>query len=509
GEWGTIVPTGTYPNYTDATVLSGYCYKYRYSVSDNVSNPITYTSENVAKVDTSAPVVSSGPSDNSSSATTPTDAGDDVTFDATALESGTGQYRLIVCKTTGLTESDCDGGSSDRWCKTDLVNSSQEASCTYTTSNASSESNVWYAYVCDTLNNCSSVSQGSGDSGSPFNVNHRPTFASVTDTGPIQGGQQITFNSVASDPDTDTVSDRVSLLICKTSGVSGTACEGGDSDTWCPLSSAASSNPSCSATISVTPGAYSYYAYIFDNHGFEASTNPLSGTFTTNASFVSGSVSEEKKPIISNIFAYIKDNIATITWTTDVFSNSYVQYGLDNGYAKTVSSKEYVLNHSLEISDLESGKTYHYIIKSVSYDGVLGYTGDMTFNTNAVAADNANLIIQLQAKLAQLQTLLLQLLAAQGGTSAITGIPATFTFTKYLYIGKTGIDVRYLQIVLNSDPDTKVALAGAGSSGNETTIFGSATKAAVLKFQNKYGIAGGTGATGPLTRAKLNVLLGK
>ncbi len=123
---------------------------------------------------------------------------------------------------------------------------------------------------------------------------------------------------------------------------------------------------------------------------------------------------------------------------------------------------------------------------------------------------NAQLIAQLQAQLAQLQALLLQLLAAQGGTtSAIVGIPSTFTFTKYLYVGKTGIDVKYLQIVLNSDSTTKVALTGAGSPGKETTVFGNATKAALIKFQAKYGITGGTGATGPLTRAKLNALLGK
>lgn len=94
-----------------------------------------------------------------------------------------------------------------------------------------------------------------------------------------------------------------------------------------------------------------------------------------------------------------------------------------------------------------------------------------------------------------------------------TSIPvlAEVSFSRDLKIGDRGLDVKELQIFLNSDPDTVVAYSGFGSSGNETEYFGELTKSAVIKFQNKYasevlytiGLSYGTGYVGPMTKQKI------
>ena len=78
-------------------------------------------------------------------------------------------------------------------------------------------------------------------------------------------------------------------------------------------------------------------------------------------------------------------------------------------------------------------------------------------------------------------------------------------------------EVKYLQIILNSDPDTQLAREGVGSPGRETNYFGTLTRMAIIKFQKKYvsdilapwGLTKGTGYVGKTTRDKINEILGQ
>lgn len=79
---------------------------------------------------------------------------------------------------------------------------------------------------------------------------------------------------------------------------------------------------------------------------------------------------------------------------------------------------------------------------------------------------------------------------------------AAMTWSRSLKLGVRGADVKDLQMFLNMCADTKVANSGAGSPGMETTYFGPATKAAVIKFQAARGVSPQSGLFGPLSRAK-------
>ncbi len=83
--------------------------------------------------------------------------------------------------------------------------------------------------------------------------------------------------------------------------------------------------------------------------------------------------------------------------------------------------------------------------------------------------------------------------------------PSTTSITRNLTLNAVGEDVRTLQKFLNARGYT-VATAGSGSIGNETTFFGPATRAAVIRFQLAQSISPAAGYVGPLTRAKLTAL---
>ncbi|TSC87083.1 MAG: DNA topoisomerase IV subunit A [Parcubacteria group bacterium Gr01-1014_8] len=142
-------------------------------------------------------------------------------------------------------------------------------------------------------------------------------------------------------------------------------------------------------------------------------------------------------------------------------------------------------------------------------------TTTLTISTQAAISTQTNQTsAAVSALVAQLKTLIAQL-KALGGTvspsleatvSALEGgatLPGA-TFTRDLKLGSTGADVKALQVWLNAN-GYMVSASGPGSVGNETMMFGSATRAALIKFQKAKGITPAAGYFGPKTRAALGM----
>ncbi len=123
------------------------------------------------------------------------------------------------------------------------------------------------------------------------------------------------------------------------------------------------------------------------------------------------------------------------------------------------------------------------------------------------ATPSTNADADAKAKVASLLEVVRGLQAKLGtANSSVVGAGVS-AFAKTMMVGSKSSDVTVLQKILNSDTDTMVASTGAGSPGKETTLFGPATKAAIQKFQVKYGLAKpgdtGYGNFGPKTKAKV------
>ena len=129
----------------------------------------------------STPSFTEGPSDGGSSTTTPTNEEGDVTF--TGASNNGASYWLLICNNgsapTVGSPPECNGGSGNRIARSaSAVTYPTVASATHSTSGESSESSAWYAFVCDAVT-CSASAQGTGDNGSPYAVNHAPTFGAL------------------------------------------------------------------------------------------------------------------------------------------------------------------------------------------------------------------------------------------------------------------------------------------------------------------------------------------
>ena len=120
-----------------------------------------------------------------------------------------------------------------------------------------------------------------------------------------------------------------------------------------------------------------------------ADTSAQTNTMTTSAhvSFTTATPDTDA-PAISNIQATsISSSGATITWTTNELATSRVEYGLTSAYGSLPVPADPTADnttHSVTISGLTSGTTYHFRVLSTDGAFNAGTSGDNSFDTVVV-----------------------------------------------------------------------------------------------------------------------------
>lgn len=283
-----------------------------------------------------------------SSTTTPTNAGAVITWTAVGTDSSNDLYYLIICKTSGAATANagaapsCNGGVSNQWAVSTSTTSGLQASAATTTIATfpfQNESNDWYAFICDgnaTLPRCNlAYTQGSGNTASPFVINHPPVFAAISNNGPVNPGAVITWSSTSYDNDSlGGSNDQVRLFVCKSNDFNGTYCGAGGS--WA-TSTLATTDAATSTTIVIPTQdkLYNAYVYLIDEHNLVA-TSTIHGS---NSFFAVNNVAPSVTA--SSISLLDRDNVGNLTLNTPAATSGPFKVtftAVDNNSCLTASS---------------------------------------------------------------------------------------------------------------------------------------------------------------------------
>jgi hypothetical protein len=113
-----------------------------------------------------------------------------------------------------------------------------------------------------------------------------------------------------------------------------------------------------------------------------------SGSYTIKATVTGGGGGDTTPPTISGVqSSSVTSSGATITWTTNEASSSVVEYGTTTSYGSTATGSSGVTSHSVGLSGLSAGTTYHYRVKSTDGSGNTATSSDYTFTTTSTSSD--------------------------------------------------------------------------------------------------------------------------
>lgn len=111
------------------------------------------------------------------------------------------------------------------------------------------------------------------------------------------------------------------------------------------------------------------------------------GTQVTSVTDGSSVVVDRTAPSLTSIASSTTATTATVAWTTSGdLSTSTVNYGSNTSYGSASSSQSFVTSHTIVITGLSTGTTYHYQVVSTDAAGNTSTSSDKTFVTVTLSA---------------------------------------------------------------------------------------------------------------------------
>lgn len=127
------------------------------------------------------------------------------------------------------------------------------------------------------------------------------------------------------------------------------------------------------------------------NWTVRVSDDPNGGNAFSCGSGSVGVSSGSSLPVISNVAASsIGTSEATVTYSTDVPSDTVVSFGQSQSYGTTLPDSAMVASHSMTIFGLSPDTVYHYKVKSANSYGQSSESSDNTFVTTRPAAPSSS-----------------------------------------------------------------------------------------------------------------------
>jgi hypothetical protein len=334
---------------------------------------------------------------------------------------------------------------------------------------------------------------------------------------------QLTFTSTVA----QTVDINVTSTVCTTDVVTGGGGGGGTTTTTTTTPAATTATGTATVTASVggtasaTTAAGTTATVTVPAQAVSASTNVTVTPTATTAAAATTAVAAV--PATQSVVgSYVYDFVATSgTTTVSTFSQnttitlSYTDAqisGLQEGtlaiyYYDTATQKWVALTSTVDTANNKvTAQTNHFTLFAImgTKTTTTTATTETTTTTTTTKPISQMTTAELKAKIAEIQAQILVLLQE---LAKMQGVSTGAKFTSTLKLGMTSNEVKLLQQCLATD-------SAVYPEGKASGYFGTLTKAAVVRFQEKYaseiltpsGLTKGTGTVGTSTRAKLNAI---